>query len=553
VSRVRGFRPNNAWSRVISARLTGTTNMQQIVFIDGMKPGHGINLLTGDLSPAVAVRGTITPIEFGQGQNVTSEITRIDDVSSFHKALGVEVTADGSYMGFSANAKVSYADTHNLNSHSTYLLIHVEVKNAFVSMDDPVLSDDAIELLRNSQQDRFRERFGDVFITGVGTGGEYFAMYEISGTDESEKESVEVQVNASYNGLLASADLGVSVKNMTESSKSHLQVHASIFQLGGSDTTTDESPEGVMAKAHNFGPSVSGKFSVPYSVLPAPYRALKLPNDAANPIDIENQRQALADAWKLRNDLLSLKNDVDYVLLSNAEGHDEFEPFDVEALTAGRNALADQIDKITRGASECMRDALKCTFAKVDTSKIKLPTRKAVTPTAIALEASKGRLIANANQLVAAIRASQPDGPQREGFDIGMGAWQGNTLDGPGKQALAKSLTPTEQAGFASAAAFSFQWNNNTDFAAKGAAIAKKDPEVATARAKAHGTPPADLSAGLYWLGFDIATGIFGDPKLGAQGNTLIGPGSAKIRATLGQDAQNGFDDSLPFNVLRRS
>jgi hypothetical protein len=354
--------------------------MQQIIFVDGMKPGHGINLLTGDFSPASAVRGTVTPIEFGQGQNVTSEITRIDDVSSFHKALGVEVTADGSYMGFSANAKVSYADDHNINSHSTYLLIHVEVKNSFVSMDDPVLSDDAIELLRNSQQDRFRERFGDVFITGVGTGGEYFAVYEILGTDESEKESVAVQVNASFNGLLASADLGVNVKNMTESSKSHLQIHASIFQLGGSDTTTDESPEGVMAKAHNFGPSVGGKFSVSYSVLPASYRALKLPNDAANPIDIENQRQALADAWKLRNDLLNLKNDVDYVLLSDAEGHDEFEPFDVEGLTAGRNILVDEINKITRGASECMKDASKCTFAKFDTSTIKLPKKKAAVP-----------------------------------------------------------------------------------------------------------------------------------------------------------------------------
>ena len=133
-----------------------------------------------------------------------------------------------------------------------------------------------------------------------------------------------------------------------------------------------------------------------------------------------------------------------------------------------------------------------------------------------------------------------------------MGVWLGNTADGPGKQAVGKALTPGEQVGFADAAAFSMQWNNNADFAAKGAAVAAKDPDVAAARAKARGTPPDGLSAALYWLGFDIATGIFGNPALGAQGNTLIGPGSERIRATLGPDGQQGFNDSLAFNVRRR-
>jgi len=166
--------------------------------------------------------------------------------------------------------------------------------------------------------------------------------------------------------------------------------------------------------------------------------------------------------------------------------------------------------------------------------------------------AIKGQTIADANLLVAALRDSEPEGPQRTGFDIGMGAWQGHTADGAGKQALGKALTPAEQLGFADAAVFSLQWNNNTDFAARGAAIAANDPEVEAARAKARGTPPDGLRAALYWLGFDIATGIFGNPALGAQGNTLIGPGSERIRATLGPDGQQGFNDSLAFNVRRR-
>jgi hypothetical protein len=133
-----------------------------------------------------------------------------------------------------------------------------------------------------------------------------------------------------------------------------------------------------------------------------------------------------------------------------------------------------------------------------------------------------------------------------------MGAWLGHTGDGAGKQALGKALTASEQLGYADAAVFSLQWNNNAEFAAKGAAIAEMDPEVAAARAKARGATPDGLRDALYWLGFDIATGIFGNPLLGAKGNTGLGAGSEKIRATLGPDGQQGFNNSLAFNVRRR-
>ena len=166
--------------------------------------------------------------------------------------------------------------------------------------------------------------------------------------------------------------------------------------------------------------------------------------------------------------------------------------------------------------------------------------------------ATKGRALADVNPLLAALRATEAEGSVRTGFDIGMGAWLGHTADGPGKQALARALTPSEQLGFADAAVFSLQWNSNAGFAAVGATVADQDPDVAAARAGARGVTPDGLRAALYWLGFDIATGIFGDPKLGAQGNTLIGPGSEKIRATLGPDGQQGFNDSLAFNVTRR-
>ena len=80
--------------------------------------------------------------------------------------------------------------------------------------------------------------------------------------------------------------------------------------------------------------------------------------------------------------------------------------------------------------------------------------------------------------------------------------------------------------------------------AAKGEAIANADPVVAAAR-----NAEADAS---YRQGFDIATAIFGDPALGAQGNTQTGPGSLGIRNSLNAAGQRGFNASVKLHLSRK-
>ncbi len=124
-----------------------------------------------------------------------------------------------------------------------------------------------------------------------------------------------------------------------------------------------------------------------------------------------------------------------------------------------------------------------------------------------------------------------------------MAAAEGQTLPGPGKQKIHDSLPPAEQRGFNIAVSFSLEPNRNADLAARGAAIAKVDEKVAAAR-----TAEADV---FYWLGFDIATGIFGDPALGAKGNTVTGPGSLRIRDSLSAAGQRGFNASVKLHLSR--
>jgi hypothetical protein len=156
--------------------------------------------------------------------------------------------------------------------------------------------------------------------------------------------------------------------------------------------------------------------------------------------------------------------------------------------------------------------------------------------------AALGQIIAGADRLTTELRNRQPESSRR-GFDIGLAVAENDTAWGPGKQRILQSLVHAEQEGFRIAVSFSMDRNRNPEYAAIGAAVAERDPELARDRAG-----DRDLR---YRLGFDIATGIFGNRALGAQGNTATGPGSMAIRAALSPPAQRGFDASMKLHLSR--
>jgi len=158
--------------------------------------------------------------------------------------------------------------------------------------------------------------------------------------------------------------------------------------------------------------------------------------------------------------------------------------------------------------------------------------------------AAAGQALADGDPLLSELRKRQPAGAFQRGFDIGTGASAGQTEWGPGKQRILDSLKPDEQEGFRIAVSFALDRNRNADFAAAGAAIAAADPAVAQARQQ-------DTDA-RYWLGFDIASGLFGDPALGGAGHTSTGSGSDAIRNALSAPAQRGFNASVQFHLSRK-
>jgi hypothetical protein len=157
----------------------------------------------------------------------------------------------------------------------------------------------------------------------------------------------------------------------------------------------------------------------------------------------------------------------------------------------------------------------------------------------------KGEALASQDPLATELRNQQPDDSARQGFDIGMAVAEGQTALGPGKeQTCAGRHTAAEQGGCRIAVLFSVDRNRNAQLAQKGAEIAQADQVVANVR-----NSETDV---FYRLGFDIATGIFGNPALGAQGNTATGPGSLSIRDALSAAGQRGFNAAVKLHFSRK-
>jgi hypothetical protein len=170
--------------------------------------------------------------------------------------------------------------------------------------------------------------------------------------------------------------------------------------------------------------------------------------------------------------------------------------------------------------------------------------------------AMRGATLAEGDPLATELRNALDEGATRDGFDYGMAVAEGQTLPGPGKDAIASALDADERHGFSLAVRYSLDRNAHFELASTGSAVVQAAPEVASVRdaaSQAIGAQPRMAEqAPLYKLGFDIATGLFGDPALGAVGNTQMGPGAKKIRDSLAPGVeQSGFDDATAYHLAR--
>lgn len=333
----------------------------KIPFVSGMKVGLGFDLLTGSPSSDRVIQNPQTsPPQTGGGQTVTTTFRLVQETNSLQEALGLSAAVSGSYAGFSATAKMQFANQCAVTQYCLYAVLAVEVINSCVTVDAPALVPDATNLLTTGKTDHFRERFGNRYISGLKSGGEYYAVYRVQSFDEQERTDVAAQISASFHNPALRANLNAAVESMKSTSRNELNVNVFVYSAGGISETETALSE-MIEKAHKFPTLVSGGQAIPYQVLLDEYNGLKLPGDNLNFFDQEQQTECLLFNSRLLNDFTTLVNDIDFIRkhLDRFHNADGSPPDDVALQQARQQCLA-IVDQLTRAISDCTRDASTC-------------------------------------------------------------------------------------------------------------------------------------------------------------------------------------------------
>lgn len=331
----------------------------------GMQFGVGVDTPSGDSRNACVV-GDAAPIADATGDTVTfqmSEVTSIEDIQS---ALGVSASASGGVGLFSASAKMNYTESCHFHSSSVFLMVSVNVVQAFKSIRSPSIEAAAASLLTQGKSESFQNRFGDMFVRGLVTGGQFFGVIEVSSTSTTDQESLSVSLSGSYGMFNASGSVSQSFSKAIE----NRSVKVSCFIQGGQTSPLPTTPEALAATASNWPGSLVGK-GVPYAALLDSYSILDLP-DPPNYIDLQLQKDVLQNCSLLRNQNWFLMNEIDFLTTHQSQF---VAPIDIPALMQYRNALAKDLNTISAAASLALNQPKSAAFPVMSAVPVVLPKR----------------------------------------------------------------------------------------------------------------------------------------------------------------------------------
>lgn len=524
-----------------------TQTQIKVPYAENYDFGIGVDLATGSPMGKV-VDGGVTGVQGAGGAKTSFSISRIHTTSELETKLSIDVEASGGCGCFGASARFNFAKESKVQESSLFMAITSYIVLENLSIDDPTLSSHAAQIA--GRDDAFSTRYGNMFVRGMGRGGLFVGVIQINTAQSEESDSVSAELGGSYG--LFSAEAKTKLENVAK--KYRNEINITVYHEGGPidlsmDDMTDPNQLYSMLqqwlKAFQDDPE---RNAVPYSVTLAPIAIANgpIPPNAA---DIQHAQDILVICAKQRSVLLDGLNLMDFIA-HNPSRYDfaaPTTPADIAKAFAGYQFDLGLVGKAASYAIDHVTEAM--TPAEYALRIAKQPYPQGIPPTPMPtmqkgrtdILAARGEVLANEDPLAMELRDREPIGPSRRGFFIGMGAAEGQTLPGPGKDKFGAELPDAEQAGYSRGVRFSVDRNRNFDVAARGAAIARAVPAVAQART----TNPSVF----YWLGFDIATGLFGDPALGGLGQTAWGPGKQKIYDSLGDDEKLGFDASKKLHL----
>lgn len=330
--------------------------MELINWAPGLRVGAGYDIVRGE-EKQEAVVGTIErPINAAGQQGEMSFVlaTNSDEVD---KALDINASINVGVGPFSGSAKMKFHESCKVSNQATFCVISVNATNAFEQLVSPKLTPEALVLLAAGKKDRFRERFGDSFVSGQFSGIEFHGVVRIEASQVERQKQIAGEIQASY-GFMASGKASVDFKEKMSSSSHRIEIM--VYQSGG-EVSICTSVEEMMAAARKALEDGRNGKAYPFQVTLDPFSELELPNDSASLIDTEMASKAVKAAMAYIADLRSLLNDIDYVR-RNREWYKK-EQFNMNALNDQAALVTSEINRLWQAADMCSKHFDRCEMA----------------------------------------------------------------------------------------------------------------------------------------------------------------------------------------------
>ncbi len=328
-------------------------------FRDGMALGYGTDDLSGAVSsmPAVDV-GTPSSADGDTGMSGSYQTVLVHSATQMYEELGVSA---GINVGVAAKAaeadfKFRFAEKSAFNSSSTFLVATAQIASSFkrIAMPEPV--EDAKELFRLGKLDQFRLRYGDNFIRGVSSGGDYVAVIAITSKTQVEQRELGMAFKMSLDVAVASGEVPVELSERIATLSAHSDVRVATYQRGGRGEKISYAGTvaEVVKRMREFS-AVVEKDPKAYSVQVASYDTLVFP-EGPDEFDIKRQREALEECQRQKVQLQTYRNDVEMVLV-----HPDYyeSPPSPDTLSRWSTELTDKLNELEDHAAAVRDDPQK--------------------------------------------------------------------------------------------------------------------------------------------------------------------------------------------------
>jgi hypothetical protein len=334
-----------------------------VPYIGGYDFGVGADLATGSPMGKV-VNAPASPVDQASGAVVEFKVQRIQSTEELEQALGIDAEASYGSGSFGPNvsARFSYAKKQKIQSSSLFMSVTCHIELEFLSVDDPILSQDAQTLV--NRPDAFTARYGNAFVRGIGRGGLFVGTLRVETGSSEESQQISAELQGSYG--LFSADVKANFSEVQK--KYRASVFFDMYHEGGPiDLHVKDFTDWIelFDNANSFLESFNTeptKVARPYFVTLAPVAIAQGPLPP-NSFELEHAQDVLVACAKARSRVLDKINLLEYIL-DNSSKFD----FTTGADQSVKQALDDfqvDLDLVAECASAAIQSPGKAEFPGV--------------------------------------------------------------------------------------------------------------------------------------------------------------------------------------------